>query len=79
MNSLLSPSRIPNFARWRSISATKPGTKVDLTYVRDGQPKNAKVTVADRAKLFSDRTDEAESSNDEDAPTAARWLAWCLN
>ena len=54
------------------ISATKPGTKVDLTYVRDGQPKNAKVTVADRAKLFSDRTDETEGSNDESQPAPTK-------
>jgi len=47
------------------ISATKPGNKVDLTYVRNGQQKEANVTVADRNKLFASRVDDAE---EEDAP-----------
>jgi serine protease Do len=38
------------------ISATRPGNKINLTYVRNGQQKEAAVTVADRAKLFADRT-----------------------
>src|SRR5215467_1344889 len=50
------------------ISATKPGSKVDLTYVRNGQEKQAKITVADRAKLFGDRNDEGEEARDESKP-----------
>jgi len=38
------------------ISATRPGNKINLTYVRNGQQKEAAVMVADRAKLFADRT-----------------------
>ena len=41
------------------ISATKPGGKLNVTYVRNGQEKQATVVVADRAKLFADRTDQA--------------------
>lgn len=52
-----------------NISSTRPGTKVDLTVVRNGQPKDIKVTVADRAKLFNERTDEAENSDQEAAPS----------
>jgi serine protease Do len=50
------------------IAATKPGTKVDLTYVRNGQEKTAKVTVADRNKLFGNQNDETAESNDEGQP-----------
>ncbi|HKD82196.1 MAG TPA: Do family serine endopeptidase [Candidatus Angelobacter sp.] len=55
------------------ISATRPGNKINLTYVRNGQQKEAMVTVADRAKLFVDRTeqasDDATPDNDEPKPT----------
>src|SRR5215813_7484172 len=36
------------------ISAVKPGSKVDITYVRNGQEKKASVGVEDRTKLFPD-------------------------
>jgi serine protease Do len=45
------------------ISATRPGNKINLTYIRNGQQKEATVTVADRAKLFSERTND-QSSDD---------------
>jgi serine protease Do len=51
------------------ISSTKPGNKINLTYVRNGQQKEASVTVADRAKLFSDRTDQSsDDTPEEDEP-----------
>jgi serine protease Do len=53
------------------ISAVKPGNKVDITYMRNGQQKQASVPVEDRARMFPDRTDEASDSNDshESTPT----------
>jgi serine protease Do len=53
------------------ISAVKPGNKVDITYVRNGQQKQASVGVEDRTKLFPDTTEEAEDTgaNPEPAPT----------
>jgi serine protease Do len=53
------------------ISAVHPGNKVGITYVRNGQQKEASVGVEDRVKLFPDRTDETEeaSNNREPAPT----------
>jgi serine protease Do len=55
------------------IAGTKPGTKVDLTYVRNGEEKNAKVTVADRSKLFADRTEDTEEAgNDESQPSPTK-------
>src|SRR5215469_4847886 len=50
------------------ISAVKPGNKVDITYVRNGQQKQASVSVEDRAKLFPDRTEEAEDTGTDSAP-----------
>ena len=51
------------------ISSTRPGNKINLTYVRNGQQKEATVTVADRAKLFIDRTDQSsEDTPEEDEP-----------
>jgi len=51
------------------ISATKPGNKINLTFVRNGQQKEASVAVADRAKLFVDRNaDQAP----EDAPEESK-------
>jgi serine protease Do len=53
------------------ISSVKPGNRVDITYVRNGQQKQASVSVEDRAKLFPDRTEEAEATDNapEPAPT----------
>jgi serine protease Do len=54
------------------ISSTKPGSKVDLTYIRDGQEKEAKVTVADRTKLFPERTEETAEANDDSEPSPTK-------
>lgn len=54
------------------ISSTKPGSKVNLSYVRNGSQKDAKVTVADRAKLFPDRADNPEESADEGKPSPTK-------
>src|SRR5690348_15529606 len=53
------------------ISATRPGNKLNVTYLRNGQEKQATVVVADRAKLFNDRTDQPDDapSESEPAPT----------
>ena len=45
------------------ISTIKPGTKVPLEYVRNGQQKQATVTVGDRAKVVAD---ERGSDSDDD-------------
>jgi len=54
------------------ISNVKPGTKVDITYLRNGQQKQASVSVEDRAKMFPDRTEEASESADTPAPTPTK-------
>jgi serine protease Do len=48
------------------ISATRPGNKLNLTYLRNGQEKQTTVVVADRAKLFGDRTDQSSSDDTPD-------------
>jgi serine protease Do len=51
------------------ISATRPGNKINLTYIRNGQQKEASVMVADRAKLFVDRTgDQGNDDTPDDTP-----------
>jgi serine protease Do len=54
------------------ISAVKPGNKVDVTYVRNGQEKHASVSVEDRARLFPDRTEEMEDASDSREPTPTK-------
>jgi len=50
------------------ISATRPGNKINLTFIRNGQQKETAVTVADRAKLFADRTgDQTNDDTPEDS------------
>lgn len=50
------------------ISTIKPGTKVPLEYVRNGQQKQATVTVGDRAKVVAD--DRGSDSDDENADSS---------
>jgi len=52
------------------ISATRPGNKLNVTYVRNGQEKQTSVVVADRAKLFNDRTDQATDDSPEESEPA---------
>jgi serine protease Do len=55
------------------ISATKPGSKLNVTYIRNGQEKQTTVTVADRAKLFADRTDQSSDDTPEESePTPTK-------
>jgi len=56
------------------ISATRPGGKLNVTYIRNGQEKQATVVVADRAKLFPDRTEQAEDATpDDNGPVPAKF------
>ena len=45
------------------ISNVKPGTKVGIEYVRNGQKKQATVTVGDRAKVVADDRGESDDNN----------------
>ncbi|MFZ0296600.1 MAG: Do family serine endopeptidase [Candidatus Sulfotelmatobacter sp.] len=50
------------------IASRKPGSKVELGFVRNGKQQDASVTIADRAKLFAARLNEDEGGNDESTP-----------
>jgi serine protease Do len=50
------------------IASRKPGSKVQLGFVRNGKQQDATVTIADRAKLFAARLNEDEGGNDENTP-----------
>ncbi|HEY1939263.1 MAG TPA: Do family serine endopeptidase [Candidatus Angelobacter sp.] len=54
------------------ISATKPGNKLNVTYLRNGQEKQATVVVADRAKLFNDRTEQSDDAPEESEPAPTK-------
>jgi serine protease Do len=56
------------------ISAIKPGTKVKLDYVRNGQQKEANVIVGDRARMFADRSssDSGDDNADSNAPAPSK-------
>ena len=55
-----------------AISSTKPGSKLNLTIMRNGAQKDTKVTVADRAKLFPDRTESSDETADESKPSPTK-------
>lgn len=55
-----------------SISATKPGSKIDLNFIRNGQQKDAKVTVADRAKLLGERSEDTREASDQGQPSPSK-------
>jgi len=54
------------------IASRKPGQKVNLGYIRNGQKQDAAVTVADRAKLFASRLGEEEENGEESAPKQSK-------
>ena len=55
------------------IASRKPGSKVMLTFLRNGKPQDATVTVADRAKLFATRLGEDQEDEDENAPKQSKF------
>ena len=54
------------------IASRKPGTKVNLGFVRNGKKQEAAVTVTDRAKLFAARLGDDEESGEEAAPKESK-------
>jgi len=54
------------------IASRKPGTKIDLGFIRNGKKQTAAVTVSDRAKLFASRLGEDEEGGQEAAPKESK-------
>jgi serine protease Do len=55
------------------IASRKPGSKVTLSFLRNGKPQDASVTVADRAKLFAARLGDEQDENDENTPKQSKF------
>jgi len=56
-----------------NIADRKPGSKVTLTFIRNGKQQDATVTIADRAKLFAARLGEEQENDDEDTPKPSKF------
>ena len=54
------------------IASRRPGSKVNLGFVRNGKKQESAVTVADRAKLFAARLGQEEEGNDEAQPKESK-------
>jgi serine protease Do len=55
------------------IASRKPGSKVQLGFLRNGKTQEASVTVADRAKLFAARLGEDQESEDDNTPKQSKF------
>jgi serine protease Do len=54
------------------IASRKPGSKVNLGFVRNGKKQEAAVTVTDRAKLFAARLGEDDENGEAEAPKESK-------
>lgn len=54
------------------IAGRKPGSKVELGYIRGGKKEETSVTVADRAKLFAARLGEDDEAGEETQPKQSK-------
>jgi serine protease Do len=54
------------------IASRKPGSKVALSFLRNGKEQETTVTIADRAKLFAARLGEDKASDDESTPKPSK-------
>ena len=50
------------------IASRKPGSKVNLGFMRNNSKQDASVTVADRAKLFAARLGDDEENEEDSGP-----------
>jgi serine protease Do len=50
------------------IAARKPGSKVQLDFLRNGKKQDTAITIADRSKLFASRLNEDEEGNGDSTP-----------
>jgi len=54
------------------IAARKPGSKVDVGFLRNGKKQDTTVTVADRSRIFAARLGEEEESGEEASPKESK-------
>jgi serine protease Do len=55
------------------IASRKPGSKVNLGFMRNNNKQDASVTVADRAKLFAARLGDDEESEEDSGPKETKF------
>src|SRR5271157_4901839 len=55
------------------IASRKPGSKVQLGFLRNGKTQDASVTIADRAKLFAARLGEDQENDDSSTPKQSKF------
>jgi serine protease Do len=55
------------------IAARKPGSKINLGFLRNGKQEETTVTIADRAKLFAARLGEDQDNDDEGTPKPSKF------
>jgi serine protease Do len=55
------------------IASRKPGSKVTLSFLRNGKPQETAVTIADRAKLFAARLGDEQANDDESTPKQSKF------
>ncbi len=55
------------------IASRKPGSKANLTFLRNGKSQETSVTIADRAKLFAARLGEDQENDDESTPKQSKF------
>ena len=54
------------------IASRKPGTKVQIGFIRNGKKQETTVTVADRAKLIASRLGEDDDNEEDSAPKQSK-------
>ena len=54
------------------IASRKPGSKVNLGFMRNGKKQDAAVTVADRAKLFASRLGDDDEGSGQEGPKESK-------
>src|SRR6202166_392199 len=55
------------------IASRKAGSKVNLSFLRNGKTQETSVTIADRAKLFAARLGEDQENGDESTPKQSKF------
>jgi serine protease Do len=55
------------------IASRKPGSKANLTFLRNGKSQETSVTIAERAKLFAARLGDDQENDDESAPKQSKF------
>jgi serine protease Do len=55
------------------IASRKPGSKVNLSFLRNGKTQETSVTIADRAKLFAARLGDEQGSEDDSTPKQSKF------